>query len=192
MTETKYPKTARQPENFSKGFGRRNAQPAKRSKLWDPEPGIAPQLNPQRTRPTAARPLVYGTPALREIRLGIVATCLTIGALLDSWTPNYALMIAIPTLAALFWDNQRWIFGDRTLQIEYSNALRTKVVTVRPADFLAVSSRIVKGSGSETYEVLISVQPGRIHAKSYPTQQDADNLKNQVLDTLGPPHAYGS
>jgi hypothetical protein len=188
MTETETTKTSRLPKKFPQYFGKRNAQPLKRSRLWDPDPAAPLTSQPRRhTTSVVGAPLIYGTAAQREIRWGIVAACLMFGAVIQDWKPPAsALMVVIPALAALFWDNKRWIFGQRALQIEYSNALRTKAVSVRPGDFLGVGSRIIKGSGAETYEVMITVRPGRSHTKTYPTEHEADILKQQVLKTLGP------
>jgi hypothetical protein len=190
MTETKFPKTTQQPQNFSKYFGKRNAQPPKRSKLWESEPATGTEhRDPQtyRTSGGAIAPVIYGTAALPGMRFGFAATCLVFGPLIKDWNPPFlVLLVLVPALMALFWNNERWIFGHRDLRIEFSNALRTRELIVRPSDFLSVGSSIVRGSGAETYRVMITVHPGRSYTKSYPTEHEADMLKQQVLKTLGP------
>jgi hypothetical protein len=191
MTETKKTSKDQSVKFFRSAVGKRNPQPVKRSPLWDDDsPGplahsTGYQSRPQATADRSAREaVIYGTPAIRPIRFGIIAVCLVISTL--TWKPpEAALWLIIPVSLALLWDNKRWIFREREMDIEYSNALRTKVITVRKANFLKVDKWVVKGSGSESYDVTITLSPGGIHKKTYPTDHEAELLKDRIRWMFG-------
>jgi hypothetical protein len=177
---------------FSGGFGKRNAQPMKRSPLWDEPTGQPGQTGHQSRNQAGSSPaeVIYGTAALRGIRIGIFAACLALGAL--HWNPRgSAIVVLVPALLALFWDNKRWIFRGRELDIEYSNVFRTKVVPVRASNFLKVDKRIIKGSGSETFQVTVVLSSGGAHNKDYPTEHEADLLVHRVV-TMFRPNSFGA
>jgi hypothetical protein len=181
MTETKKTtgKSTLQ-DQFKAKFGRRNQMPVKRSPHWDEAPAGLPRVQPIAAWERPAE--VYGTPAIRPVRFGIIAACLALGAIYDHWKPPAAaFFVVVPALFALFFDNKRWILRDGALDIEYSNAVRTKVVTVRAGDFRNIDTCIVKGSGSDNFVVSVTLTSGKVHTKTYTSECEADVLKDRVL-----------